>query len=74
MKDRKTSESTEPAVDAQEIHRGVTFGFFAQNGYYASEKARLEVDRRGDQGLTVWNKPAGAIMKKWYARPERRGE
>ncbi len=27
------------------IHRGVNFGFYARNGYYSSEKARLEVDR-----------------------------
>ena len=29
----------------KEIHRGMTFGFYARNGYYGSEQARLEVDR-----------------------------
>lgn len=30
-------------------------------------------DPSGDQGLTVWNKPAAGVMKKWFTRPERRG-
>jgi hypothetical protein len=27
------------------IHRGVTFGFYARNGYYGSAEARQQVDR-----------------------------
>ncbi len=32
-------------MSAQRIHRGVNFGFYARNGYYSSEAARVEVDR-----------------------------
>jgi hypothetical protein len=34
------------------IHRGVTFGFFARNGFYGSPQARLEVDRMFELGVT----------------------
>ena len=27
------------------LHRGMTFGFYARNGYYGTPQARLEVDR-----------------------------
>ncbi len=46
------SESKSTPVAAQEIHRGVTFGFFAENGYYSSKQARLEVDRMAELGVT----------------------
>lgn len=32
-------------VGAVDLHRGMTFGFYARNGYYGSPQARLEVDR-----------------------------
>jgi hypothetical protein len=27
------------------LHRGMTFGYYARNGYYASEDARRQLDR-----------------------------
>jgi hypothetical protein len=46
------SKATAKSVTAPEIHRGVTFGLFAENGYLASREARLEVDRMADLGVT----------------------
>lgn len=40
-----------PTPLAPSIHRGVTFGFCARNGYYESPAARLEVDRMADLGV-----------------------
>jgi hypothetical protein len=39
------------------IHRGVTFGFHARNGYFGSPEAR----RRGDETLV---RPAGPVKDK----------
>ena len=33
------------------MFKGVTFGYYAKNGYYASEKARQEVDRIAELGV-----------------------
>ncbi len=33
------------------IHRGMTFGFYARNGYYGSEEARKQVDRMKDVNI-----------------------
>ena len=33
------------------IHRGMTFGYYARNGYYGSATARLEVDRMASLGI-----------------------
>ncbi len=46
------SEACVSVVRAPEIHRGVTFGFYAGNGYYGSPQARLEVDRMTELGVT----------------------
>ncbi|WP_052361849.1 glycoside hydrolase family 113 [Geminisphaera colitermitum] len=40
----KSAPSTRPA-NAVALHRGMTFGFYARNGYYGSAEARREVDR-----------------------------
>lgn len=31
--------------------KGMTFGFYARNGYYSSEQAKLEVDRMAETGI-----------------------
>lgn len=39
-----------PLVPGGRFH-GMTFGYYARNGYYASPQARLEVDRMADLGV-----------------------
>lgn len=50
-----TSTATSPAPAAlpvaPHVHRGVTFGFCARNGYFDTPAARLEVDRMADTGV-----------------------
>ena len=37
--------SAESGKNAAPFHRGMTFGFYARNGYFGSEQARREVDK-----------------------------
>ncbi|HEY9247607.1 MAG TPA: hypothetical protein VIO38_00670 [Rariglobus sp.] len=37
-----------------------------------NDRPWLRNDPRGDKGFPVWGKPAAAVMKRWYDRPERR--
>src|SRR5690606_10559713 len=38
-------------ADSVPLHRGMTFGFYARNGYYGSAQARLEIDRMATLGI-----------------------
>ena len=48
------------------MFKGVTFGYYAKNGYYASEKARQEVDRIAELGVP-WS-----ALEAGYAKYRRR--
>ncbi len=36
------------------------------------DRPHFRSDPRGDQGLTIWGKPAADVMKRWYSRSDRR--
>ncbi len=36
------------------------------------DRPQYKTDPQGDKGFTVWGKPAAEVMKKWFARGERR--
>lgn len=42
---------TNPSSTPVPVHRGMTFGYYARNGYYRSAAARLEVDRMASLGI-----------------------
>lgn len=45
----RPADVASPALS--EVHRGVNFGFYARNGYYATREARREVDRMAELGV-----------------------
>jgi hypothetical protein len=51
-----------------EIHRGVTFGFYARNGYYESAAARTEVDRMKETGVE-WVCLVATVMQESATSP-----
>ncbi len=48
------------------IHRGMTFGFYARNGYYGSEQARREVDRMSTLNIQ-WVCLVATVMQETFA-------
>ncbi|MGN1121246.1 MAG: glycoside hydrolase family 113, partial [Eubacteriales bacterium] len=49
-----------------ELHKGVTFGFYARNGYYASEQARKEVERMALDGVN-WVVLVVTVMQEGFS-------
>lgn len=49
-----------------EIHRGMSFGFLARRGYYASAAALAQVDRMADLGVT-WVALMASVMQDTFA-------
>lgn len=48
------------------LHRGMTFGFYARNGYFGSEEARREVDKM--QALNIeWVCVVSTVLQETYA-------
>lgn len=39
------------SIPRKNIHRGMTYGFYARNGYYSSPQAKIDVDRMADLGI-----------------------
>ncbi len=75
----KTTSATGTGVEAisdgdrdmpfsPEIYRGVTFGFWARNGYFESPQARLEVDRMAETGVR-WVCVVPTIMQETITTP-----
>jgi hypothetical protein len=48
------------------IHKGMTFGFYARNGYYGSPQARLEVDRMAETGIQ-WVCVVATVLQETFA-------
>lgn len=48
------------------IHRGMTFGFYARNGYYGSKQARVEVDRMATLNIN-WVCVVVTVMQDTFA-------
>ncbi len=48
------------------IHRGMTFGYYARNGYYASEHARQQIDRMKEMNIE-WVCVVAIVMQDTFA-------
>ncbi len=48
------------------LHRGMTFGFYARNGYYGSAQARQEVDRMASLNIQ-WVCLVATVLQETYA-------
>ena len=61
---------TQPATmpHAPEIHRGVTLGFCARNGYFETDAARTEVDRMAELGVR-WVCLVATVMQETATSP-----
>jgi hypothetical protein len=49
-----------------EVHRGMTFGFYARNGYFGSDAAQEEVTRMADLGIR-WVVLIATVMQDTYS-------
>jgi hypothetical protein len=58
-----TREKTSPS---HEFHRGMTFGFYARNGYYGSPAAREQVDRMAALNIR-WVCLVATVLQDTYA-------
>ena len=47
------------------MFKGVTFGYYAGNGYFSSKQAKIEVDRIGELGIP-WICLVSTIMQEAY--------
>ncbi len=52
----------------QELHCGVTFGFYAKNGYLSSDAAKKEVDEMANTGVR-WVVLTPTVMQESYCSP-----
>lgn len=59
-----SSENKFPAL--RELHKGMSFGYLAKRGYYASPAALAEVDRIADLGVT-WVALMASVMQDTFA-------
>ncbi len=62
------SPTNVPMPRADEIHRGVTFGFCARNGYFETPAARVEVDRMADLNVK-WVCLVATVMQESATSP-----
>jgi hypothetical protein len=60
-----TNAGTTP-VAPHPAYRGVNFGFYARNGYYSTDQARLEVDRMASVGVN-WVCVIAMVMQDTFA-------
>ena len=63
-----THPSASPAAwpHVAEVHRGMTFGFYARNGYYGSPEARAQVDKMAALNIK-WVCLVATVLQETYA-------